>query len=303
MRSLPYRGLTRVAAFVLGTVFLYSAYSKAGNVASFETVIESYGLPDFAFLAPVIILFELALGLLLVAYYKPKVCGVLAIAAITVFTVAYTYANVVHGVEDCGCFGSNPLLNASITAFYVRNAVLVCLAVLLMTKSDDKAIVPAGPWTAVCFAVVLIAAAFWEGRTFRTPEMFVPQHPLYHKAVAETDLPKYLELKKDSTYAIYIFSYDCPSCWDSMNNFMDYGRQSLADRLIGVNVGGKGKKRFLATFKPEFPIVEVGEGVRGMVKYVPSFLYVRNGVIEHVIEGKALHPQIFKDTYLDDPKH
>lgn len=298
MRGVPHRRLTRAAAALLGVVFLLSGLSKASGTDAFETVIESYGLPSFAVLAPAIILYELALGLALLAGYRPKLCGVLALAGVTAFTTAFFYANVFHGVEDCGCFGDNPLLNSNPPLVYARNAALAALAAFLVWRGGKHGLT-VRPWMARAFCLTLMAAAFWTGRTFRTPEAFAPRHPLFGKAVAETRLPQYVSLDKDSTYAVYVFSYDCPGCWDSMYNFMAYGRSHMADRLIGINVGGKGKRRFMECFKPDFPIIEAGKGFTDMVSVVPSFLYVRNGVVRDIIQGKAIHPEIFRHSYLE----
>mgnify|MGYP004525980417 FL=1 len=289
--------MTRSAAILLAVIFLYSSFSKVGHIDTFQTVIESYGLPQFSFMAPIIVLFELALGLLLIANFKPKVCGMLTFVSVAAFTLAFAYANIFHGVKDCGCFGDNPLLNTKPILVYVRNVVLMALAVFMMMRGTEDSSLK--PWFKVAFCLVIVVAAFFEGRSFRTPESLAPTHPLFGKPLADTQLSQYLTLDKDSTYAVYVFSYDCPSCWDSMNNFMQYEKANVAQRIIGINVGGKGKKHFMEIFNPDFQIIEVGAELAKSIRVVPTFLYIKGGVIEDIIQGKAIHPDIFKHTYLE----
>ena len=39
---------------------------------------------------------------------------------------------------------------------------------------------------------------------------------------------------------------------------MQYEKANVAQRIIGINVGGKGKKHFMEIFNPDFQIIEVG---------------------------------------------
>ena len=80
---------------------------------------------------------------------------------------------------------------------------------------------------------------------------------------------------------------------------MQYEKANVAQRIIGINVGGKGKKHFMEIFNPDFQIIEVGAELAKSIRVVPTFLYIKGGVIEDIIQGKAIHPDIFKHTYLE----
>ena len=96
------------------------------NSAGFGELISSYGLPVFSITAPLIIAAELAVGLGLVLFWAPRKTALAGLVMLIAFSAAFFYANVIHGVEDCGCFGS---LETNLPAWttYVRNAILIAL--------------------------------------------------------------------------------------------------------------------------------------------------------------------------------
>jgi len=285
-------------SIILGIIFLLSGYGKLNGVNAFEALIESYGFPHLTFLAPVIILAEILSGILLIIGFRPKLMGAVSCIMLIIFTLMYTYAYLVHGITDCGCFGDNPLLKSSPAISYIRNALMIALSVILIVfgnnnKELSKVLI-------YCISIIMVVCAFFIGIDFRIPSMFVGPHPLYHKPLAETSIPKYVELSNDSTYVIYVFSYDCSSCWNNMANFMNYDTDSIADRSIGLCVGGQGKDVFMNYFKPRFDIIEVGDGLSNDLQVVPSLLYIKDGMIHDIIQGQAINPKLFKLNYIEN---
>ncbi|MBO2522715.1 MAG: hypothetical protein CW336_02505 [Bacteroidetes bacterium] len=287
-----------IISIILGCIFLLSGFGKLAGVDAFESLIESYGFPHLAFLAPVVILMEVLLGLLLILNYRKKTMGIISGIMLIIFTVFYSYAYIAHGITDCGCFGNNPILKSSPIFSYIRNAIMIALFVILYIygNNDNRHITKA----TICYlSAILIVCAFIMGRSFMIPSMFVKPHPLFMKPVVETKIPHYVDLSNDSTYVVYVFSYDCAGCWNNMTNFMNYDSDSIADRSIGLCVGGKGRNTFINYFKPNFDIYDVGTGLYDEIKIVPTFLYIKNGLIHDIIQGSVVNPKLFKDNYLN----
>lgn len=292
---------TNVLSVILGCIFLLSGFGKLDGIAAFESLIESYGFPHLAFLAPAIVLAEILLGMLLVLRFRPRLLGWITGIMLLLFTALYTYAFVVHGITDCGCFGNNPVLKSSPAMSYIRNAAMIIMSIVMIVNGDGgkKRL----SVMMICgIAVMMTVCAFVAGKTYRVPSMFVKPHPLFMKPVSDTKIPEYLDISSDSTYVIYVFSYDCAGCWNNMANFMNYKADSIADRMYGLCVGGKGKKTFMNYFKPEFDIYEVDESFSENVSVVPTFFYIKDGLVHDLIQGEVLNPKLFRDNYLNDNK-
>jgi uncharacterized membrane protein YphA (DoxX/SURF4 family) len=288
-----------IISIILGGVYLLSGLGKLRGVDAFESLIESYGFPYFSFLAPAIILFELLLGILLILCYRQKLLGLISCIILLVFTACYTYAYVVHGVTDCGCFGSNPILQQSPALSYTRNAIMIVMSVILILYGENKHC-HLSRFTICVISFVMVISAFITGLSFRVPSMFVKPHPLFMKPVSETRIPDYVDISNDSTYVVYVFSYNCSSCWNNMANFMNYKNDSIADVMLGLCVGGNGKNTFMDYFKPEFDIYEVDANFSENINVIPTFLYIKDGLIHDLIQGGVLNSKLFKDNYLNN---
>lgn len=287
-----------IISIILGCIFLLSGFGKLAGVDAFESLIESYGFPHLAFLAPVVILMEVLLGLLLILNYRKKLMGIISSIILIIFTVFYSYAYIEHGITDCGCFGNNPILQSNPSISYIRNAIMIALSIILFIYGNYET-QHLSKTTMYCLSGIMIICAFIMGRSFRVPSMFVKPHPLFMKPVVETNISNYIDLSNDSTYVVYVFSYDCSGCWNNMANFMNYDRDSIADRSIGLCVGGKGKNTFMNYFQPNFVIYDVGTALSDEIKIVPTFLYIKNGLIHDIIQGSVINSKLFKDNYLN----
>lgn len=299
METTAKKNWLKILSIILGVVFLLSGFGKLNGVDAFESLIESYGFPQLAFMAPAIIIFEILLGILLVLCFRLKLLGLVSAITLLVFTIFYSYAFIVHGITDCGCFGSNPVLQSSPAMSYIRNAIMIGVSIILLIYGDNNK-KHLSKYVLCLISLLLVVCAFVTGKSFRTPSMFAKPHPMFMKPLSETRIPEYVELSSDSTYVIYVFSYDCTSCWNNMANFMNYDKDSIADRSIGFCVGGKGKKTFMNYFKPEFTIYEIDESFSDNVKIVPTFLYIQDGIVHDIIQGQVINSRLFRDNYINN---
>lgn len=125
-----------VLRIVLGAVFIYAAYTKLRQSwLLFALSIDSYQmLPEWAVytLARTLPLFELALGVLLIAGVAVRYLSIAAAAILALFFSVMVVSYFRGAGIDCGCFGVGEPLSARTLA---RDGVLLAVAIVLVVLS------------------------------------------------------------------------------------------------------------------------------------------------------------------------
>ncbi len=287
--------------WLLGIVFLISGTGKMMNAGGFGELISSYGLQWFSMLSPVIIVMELALGLLFLFRLWTRFTALTSLGLLMVFTCAFLYGNLVHGIEDCGCFGS---LGSDLPAWttYLRNVVLMILAYYVARNEKQTACsLDKNQMNLLLLAGLMMVAAFWTGQTWHPSTYymnnFAKSHPLLGCDINQSPIGRYLQVSADSTYVLWVFSYSCSGCINSMENVKHY--EGVADRFVplAVTPDPDGRKRRLLQF-PYDPIY-VGNELSGFIEVLPTLLYVEGGKVKFVIEESVPSIYSFKSNYLE----
>ena len=289
--------VVRLCELVVAVVFLLSATGKMVNAGGFGELISSYGLPWLSVLAPLIVLAELLAGLCLLLQISTRLFALLSLLMLLVFTGAFLYGNVFHGIEDCGCFGDiGRELPSWLT--YLRNAVLMLLCCIVIKFGTNKGV---SPWQWGLIGVLMVGGAFWTGNSWHLSSFYANQfarpHELLNLQVKETPLAPYLHASNDSTYVVWVFSHSCGTCVNGIENIKKY-RQGVADRLVTLCVTEptERKNRLLdIDFESEY----VGDALQGFIKVLPTLLYIEKGQIHYVIEGTVPNVYLFKKNYLE----
>lgn len=145
----------------LGLIFLVAGFLKALDPAEFAHQVAGYGMVGARLSslgAPALIVFEIALGVALLAGARPLWAGLASIVLLAVFIAIEAYGLSVGRTEACGCFG----------AFVERTPAQVIGEDLLFTGLAVLAIWGLREWrglaarraAAVTVATVVLAAAF-----------------------------------------------------------------------------------------------------------------------------------------------
>lgn len=294
----------RIMEIVLGAIFILSSTGKMMDAARFGELISHYGFEWLSILSPAIIILELFVGTCLVLNLLPRVCSMLSILILTVFTIAFAYANLVNGIEDCGCFGRMGK-SMPVTVTYIRNVVLLVLAVAtwrLTRKWPLVAYQSCRKWKAGTITAVIIAGVFWTGHTWMPSSFYMNRFAKPHKLIGldvnDSEIGQYLHVSSDSTYVVWVFSYTCASCINSIENIKQY-QQGVADRFVpmAVNEDKNGRKRKLLNI--DFTPLYVGEGLVDIIDVVPTLLYISEGKVKYVIEQMVPNVYLFKSIYLE----
>lgn len=271
---------------LLGIAFLASGIGKAMDPKSFSMLISDYGFGHLSLLSPLVIIVELALGIALLLKIRIKDVTYVTSLLLVVFTGLFTYAFLYKGITDCGCFGSltkpvSPIL------FYIKNSVLIFFSVLLYLRKDSKE--KTGRFKRNLFFSLLLGGVYLTGFSYNNP-ISAPKavEPIFlkDKLVKNTKLKKLVNVHKDSTYMVFLFSYTCSYCLNSIEKIDDYKSTNSIDKLILVGSGSTLEKNdFYQTFEIAEEHIDISkEEMKKIVNYYPRTFFIKNNrIIDELI--------------------
>lgn len=261
-----------------------SGIAKAIDISIFANIITQYGFNNLQFLSPIIILAEVAFGLLLVFQEWQKQVAFCAAILVIIFTVIYAYGLVFKGVEDCGCFGTISVLNTSPIVTFLRNAALLYLLITVWRKGENKN--QCNKWIIFTAMIVMIIVAFMSGYTFRFVGKTRQTNTYKSQAIENTVLKDFVTTSKDSTYLVFVFSYTCPHCLNSIANLKEYEQAGVVDKVIALALGDSIiEKEFSEIFKPNFTIKNHSKELLQLTKNFPKAYYIRNDSVVKELAG------------------
>ena len=287
----------RILTIIVGVVFAVSCIGKIGNAGGFAQLIVRYGFPKLSFLAPFIISLEALCALCLLMDIYPRAFSAISGVLLFCFSAAFFYAHTHEGVTDCGCFG-NLVENLPPWLTYIRN-VLLLVATMASYYLLPKGYSSANATRWIIVALVMAAVIYETGHTYKKAARYKESHPLFQKAIKDTKLAPFLNISKDSTYLLYVFSYECAECIDGLNNVKEYDGSSASDRLILLPVTEDKYSIIHHSFNLNFEEIPVGASLQGEVTAIPVLLYVKNDSIKYVIEGSVPSLFNFNKYYLE----
>ncbi|GHT20837.1 hypothetical protein AGMMS4957_08760 [Bacteroidia bacterium] len=287
-----------IYSLIAGTVFLISGIAKALSASSFASLIAQYGFESLQFLAPLIVLAEVALGLFLVFQIGLKHTALISTLLVAGFTLVFAYGLIFNGIEDCGCFGKITVLNTSPVFTFIRNAVLIYLLLAVWRKSESNW--QMSQWTTCLFVVVMVVVAFMSGYTYHIGSKMRKASKYTVKALNGNVLDEFITTSKDSTYLVFAFTYSCPHCLNSIENLKQYEASGTVDRVIGIALEDSVKEqKFRAIFNPEFTIKNYpAKTLLRLTDSFPMAYYIRNDSIIAELSGELPCSYVFEKTIL-----
>ena len=277
----------KIYSVISSIIFLLSGIGKALSVSDFSDLIIRYGFAPFHFLAPAIVIAEILVGLLLLFQIWQKKVSFLSLVAVFIFTIVYLYGYLQHDIKDCGCFGSISFLTLPPLGIFIRNAILLYLLFDVWRNSKDK--VKTKAWQMVTILIVMIGMSFVAGYTSQNNLNFGKKDTKYQgKILQDTPLNEFVTLSNDSTYLIFVFSYSCSHCLNSIENLKQYEKSGVVDKVIGLAWGDSVNEDNLnENFNPNFLITTYDPmSLFKITNRFPTAYYIRNNKIEWVIHGE-----------------
>lgn len=290
--------VSRILSIIVGIVFLTSGLVKLLDVAAFQNLIIQYGLSFFQYLAPLIILMEILLGIALILGVLQRMTAIVSICVLLVFTGAYTYGYLVNSVEDCGCFGT--LVNSTPTLTYIRNVVLIAMLVIIVCL--DKMFFNTVPqWKVVILLSVMIPSIFAAGMSFSIRRHHKDNHPFEGMNVMETPLNEYVNVD-GKRKLVFFMSYSCQHCWNSIENYKSYLENGFVDTAVCFALCSSKQPKSDSTalfFKESYPEVNCRELIRDSVAFIeatPTAFFIEDGMVTKIVTGGLPSPfLLFQD--------
>ena len=256
--------------------------------ALFANLIRTYGFGRLSFLAPLIIILEIYLGLNLVLLKDVKKTAYALLFLLVIFSFAYTYAFAFKGIKDCGCFGTLHPSKMPVFLIFLRNAILIILLLILAFNQND---IPDNRilWKSYFILIIIFVSGFIIGNTFERntvstklkskadPRRFIGQN------INETPL-KLLSLNTRSQL-IFILSSNCPHCINSIENIKKINDEKIVDSSMAyISVRENYDSIFFANCDLYFEIRET-DLLETLTTFFPTTFYIRNDTIKNVIPG------------------
>lgn len=134
--------LVLILRFILGVVFLFSAYTKFISPGLTEIILVDQGIVSAretaAIIVRLLIGFEFALGILLILPYSLKTIVIpTAILFLIIFTGYLAYTGfILKDAQNCGCFGE--MIKMSPLESIVKNIIMIAALILLFKFTNEK---------------------------------------------------------------------------------------------------------------------------------------------------------------------
>ncbi|MCL2327017.1 MAG: hypothetical protein FWC39_00735 [Bacteroidetes bacterium] len=298
---MKFKNITKIFSILTGIIFLISGIGKALTTSEFIGMIMSYGFRDFSFVAPLIAWIEIIIGLTLVFRLYSKQVSFIAILFLVLVTCIYIYGYFRHNITDCGCFGVVSSLNKMPPVLVVIRNLLLIIMLLIVYRQSGTYQYCFTLWITVVIICVISISSFFMGYNYYPPFVSLNNDVDSNyegKILSETPLSNFITTSKDSTYLLFIFSYICPHCLNSIENLKQYENAKVVDRVIGlVAQDSVYEVIFKQNFQVEFPIKHYDhQTISSIAKGLPTTYYIKNNVIKKEIIGEL--PCVYNFTRL-----
>lgn len=281
---------SRIPAIIAGSIFVWSSLGKIGNIIGFQHLLADYGLTCLNTLAPFIVLLEIFIGVMLILDYRVKEFSVIAVLLLVVFTCAYSYAWIVNGVTDCGCFGQLSIVESTPLLTYIRNILLIILLILSFIYNCEN--IELASWKQITLITILVSASFVSGMTYKPFAFVQMSHPFESLNIEQTPLLPYRTIQSNGTELLLFMSYSCPHCINSIANFKAWKDDGAVDSAIAyiiVDSTDTSLDSLRNHFQECFASISTHEINTELVDFIdvlPMAFIVVNDTICQVIQGE-----------------
>jgi uncharacterized membrane protein YphA (DoxX/SURF4 family) len=224
----------RLAAIILGVVFVLAGTLKVADPWSFLGSLPAYGIPT-ALRLPITLgmpTIEVVLGVMLLAGWRTRLASLFSAVVLASFAgvIAYGYAG--GTLQECGCFG--PMLKRTPPQALVQDAVFIAMAVLGMlwapaTKLEMTGLRVGTLATAAVFSVAMLGGTLWSD-TQTLDERLAAAEP-----VVGSNMPSLesLDLRNRDVF-LYLFHPDCSHCVRNGPALARIARDPGLPEVIGI---------------------------------------------------------------------
>jgi len=283
--------LSLILTISLAIILLFSGFAKAADAAYFSNLIFStFHLPWLSLLSPVLILLEVALGSLLLVGWRPRLIAAATGIMILGVTIIYLLGVILFGMTSCGCFGHLSFLNFGLAGTLIRNFLLlsICLYLILSPVACRLS-----PVAYILSPLAITIAAFMAGYTLPGAMVFFSRSQHWQQTIVEASPLRSLSLSSDSTYLVYLFSFNCPFCQMAVGNVALYEPSHTVDRVVAIAADDpEAEQVFRRTYtSAPFPYRTLPmDSLNRLVPELPTAFFVVHDTIRYVWTGEVPPP-------------
>ncbi|MGB0305521.1 MAG: DoxX family protein [Flavobacteriaceae bacterium] len=273
------RSLQSAFRFLLGIVFIFSAYTKFLGPGFFEITLIDQGLlssrGQAQHAARFLIGFEFALGLLMLLPYYTKQLMAIASLMLIGFTIHLGYLWAIGDNENCGCFGE--MISMSPAESIAKNILMLAVSVWLWIKSPSKA-----TNQPILFGgAMIIITSMWVFLPIPDQSEFPVNQYTNFSSVGRTDLSSGEKL-------VAILNLECEHCQELS---VELGKMNKTNKLPDVYAfyfkeGETTVEQFEQMTNTSFPYVEIDVNTFfDLIGESPPRVYVLNdGAVDAIID-------------------
>lgn len=284
------RSIGALLLVILAGIFLFSAWTKLIATEPFEWTFHDLGIRNnnaASILARMFIGLELMIGLLLLAHvYLRRVTYPLVLGFLTLMTGYLVYLVILQGnTGNCGCFGDT--LHMKPLEAIGKNVIMAAVTVLLMFIYDIK------PYKGQSIFLLIVAMASlvmpFVSQPLTNSTTPIDLDPLY--TTPGEQHPK-VELRKGK-HILAFMSLTCPHCRKAAKELVVIHKQypELPIYMILNGIPPEEQAFFDDTRSQDIPHIRftgVDDFVKMAGKFVPSIIWVNNGIRERKISYMAM---------------
>ena len=272
---------------------MLSGILKAFSASAFADLMSSYGATWLGLGAPLIIAFELFLGMLLIFNALPRITSAVSVAFILLVSAIFLYGVFSWGITDCGCFGPLTWLNTRPWITFLRNAIIIVLLIPSLCRPQDST--PLTIPSVICMSLAVVVLMYICGYSMHGAKCLQRAHkPFQSLPLVNHPLAQQISCNPDSTYLVFAFSYACPYCQNSIGNVNQFTSMHVVDRVIGLAIEDSvGRERFDRIFDYNFGIKEIPDiEMYKITSSLPVTFYIRHDSIINAVAGSVTTPAL-----------
>jgi uncharacterized membrane protein YphA (DoxX/SURF4 family) len=275
--------LKRTILILAGALFVFSGAMKAVDSQSFAILIDRYGAGWAGYGAPFISGIEIILGLCLILNIRPRLTSLIVGLLTVVFTIAFTYAFFVRGVQDCGCMGSFRFLKIPAFVSFARNILIIagCFWIWRFTEDNNPQTSAWKKWV-----IYIVGSLSFCLSGYSLGAHFLNKNKIHvGDQIDAGALHQFNYMISKGTSFVFIFGADCYHCWNATENVKSIRGIPEFNNVIGIAMYGD-TTEYMTEMKPNFPVfknpsAELGE----VINEVPVLLMLKNGKIERIFKA------------------
>ncbi len=288
--------------YFLGILFLVSGIGKVINTGLFSSYILQYGLKYLFLFSPIIAVIEVFIGLAFLFQFKLKTLSSIIIILIIIFTLVYSYGYFHLGITNCNCFGKFKLLELnSPYVYYAKNFIILILSYYIHKTSKKEAAfkIKLSPYSySITITIVIVLfATFFSGYSFSSFNGKTSINLKENKIspIENKFLKNIYNFNVDTTYLVFVFSYNCPHCINSIENLKQYKEKNIVDKIIYLGFGNtlKNTKMLLRHNINKGIIIKNIDLLKTLNFRFPTIYFIKNNtpIYKHV--GFVDFPDLF----------